>query len=264
MHFSKQAVTSLLLALLADGVSGQVNAGFDVNKAANIMTDKSGQSWEWGTAAQALLELDNNELSVFGPNPFPNGKIPKADPKIRALAYAKPHINRNSQVLVDKSAAGDPASLGVSAILLGQTDKVYLGAADRQADYLLNKVPKWSNGAISHRPDVAELWADNMAMSMPFCKFLPYTTSIMLLSLANLKSCSGLSSCSTQRPRLDGQDRPPVRPSARRPQDQPVPQLAPHHRPSVARHGSLVFRKRLGQLRHGPRAAYPAEVVWIV
>lgn len=173
MFVSKAAVTSLLLALLSGTAVADVNAGFNVQSAAKVMTDKAAQSWEWGTAAEALLELYNNDISVFGANPFPNGKIPHADAGIKALSYAKPHINRNSQTLCDNAAAGDPASLGVSAILLGQSDGVYTGAADRQADYLLHKVPRFSNGAISHRPDIAELWIDNMAMSFPFRKFAP-------------------------------------------------------------------------------------------
>lgn len=174
MRFSfKQAASSLLLSLLSSAaispVAADVDAGFDVFTAAQVMVDKASHSWEWGTAAEALLELYNNELSVFGPNPFPNGRVPSADPGTFALAYAKQFINRNSQVLVDNSAVGDPASLGVSAILLGQSDSTYIGAANRQADYILNQAPTWSNGAISHRPDVAEIWADNMAMSFPFC-----------------------------------------------------------------------------------------------
>lgn len=169
MFVSKAAVSSLLLALLSGVAVADVDAGFNVHSAEKVMTDKAGQSWEWGTAAEALLELYDNDLSVFGPNPFPDGKLPKADPKVRSLAYAKPHINRHSQTLCDNAAAGDPASLGISAILLGETDDVYTGAADRQADYLLHKVPRFSNGAISHRPDIAELWIDNMAMSFPFC-----------------------------------------------------------------------------------------------
>lgn len=136
------------------------------------MIAKASHSWEFGTAAEALLELYNNELSVFGSNPFPNGKIPSADPAIFALSYAKQFIDIDSQVLVLNSAVGDPASLGVSAILLGTSDSTYTGAAQRQADYILNQAPRWSNGAISQRPDIAEIWADNMAMSFPFCTFM--------------------------------------------------------------------------------------------
>ncbi|PVH72961.1 hypothetical protein DL98DRAFT_563348 [Cadophora sp. DSE1049] len=149
-----------------------VEAGYNPYSAAQAMIDKSSHSWEWGTAAEALLELYDSQLSVFGSNPFPGGKVPSADPSsVFALRYAKQFINVNGQVLVSDSAVGDPASLGVSAILIGQSDGSYIDAANRQADYILNQAPKWSNGAISQRPDVAEIWADNMAMSFPFCMY---------------------------------------------------------------------------------------------
>lgn len=170
MRTPKPSVLVPLVVLFTRATVGAIDAGYDVYKAAQVMADKASHSWEWGTAAEALLELYNEDLSVFGSDPFPNGKIPSVDPGISALTYAKPFINRDSQVLVDNSAAGDPASLGVSAILLGQSDSTYIGAAQRQGDYLLNQVPRYSNGAISHRPDVAELWADNVAMSFPFCR----------------------------------------------------------------------------------------------
>ena len=163
---------SLLLAAIAlapPALAITVNAGYDVFQAAQVMTDLASHSWEWGTAAQALLELYNPELSVFGANPFPGGHVPDAAPTIKALAYAKKFIKLNGKTLVPDTAVGDPASLGVSAILIGQSDGSYLDAADREADFILNQAPRWSNGAISHRADIAALWADNMAMSFPFC-----------------------------------------------------------------------------------------------
>lgn len=161
----------LVVGLFASNVlSNEVNAGFNAFQAAQVMVDKAGQSWEWGTAAEALLELYNPELTVYSSNAFPGGRVPKADPNTFALQYARQFINTNSQVFVGNSAVGDPASLGVSAILLGQSDQAYIDASNREADYILHDAPKYSNGAISHRPDVAELWADNVAMSFPFCK----------------------------------------------------------------------------------------------
>lgn len=68
-------------------------------------------------------------------------------------------------------SAGDPASLGVSAILIGQTQPEYLAAAGRQVEHLLATVPRWPNGAISHREDVAELWADFVYMAPPLLAY---------------------------------------------------------------------------------------------
>lgn len=58
---------------------------------------------------------------------------------------------------ISAGAIGDPASLGVSALLIGKTDPAFLAAAERQKNYLF-QAPKWKNGAISHRVEVAELW----------------------------------------------------------------------------------------------------------
>ncbi|KAK3314552.1 hypothetical protein B0H66DRAFT_576774 [Apodospora peruviana] len=130
------------------------------------MVNLASESWEWGTAAEALLELYNPELSVFGSNPFPGGNV-----------------------LVPNSAPGEPASLGVSAIMIGKSDQVYLDAANHQAHYLLNLVPRWSNGAISHRPDVAELWADNMAMSFPVLAYLAVQTNNATFMAETVSQC---------------------------------------------------------------------------
>lgn len=188
MRFSTQALLSLLLALLARTANADdINSGFDVSAAAQVMVDLASHSWEWGTAAEALLELYNGELSVFGSNPFPNGQIPNADHGTFALAYAQSFIDTGAQTLVADTAIGDPASLGVSAVLLGQSNSLYLSAANRQGDYILNDAPRWSNGAISQRANVAELWADNMAMSFPFCtSHRPLCSFLLITNITNI------------------------------------------------------------------------------
>lgn len=177
-------LTNIFLSVLAvssvnaASVKRAVNPGFDVQKVRQQMIGLAAHSWEWGTAAEALLELDSPGLSVFGANPFP---VPN-NPSSSALDYARGKIFTGGQYLVpndggfyrskicfflfflfrwgtDESAGavGDPASLGVSALLIGKTDPVFLAAAERQKDYLF-RAPKWQNGAISHRIEVPELW----------------------------------------------------------------------------------------------------------
>ncbi|CAJ2514048.1 Uu.00g021670.m01.CDS01 [Anthostomella pinea] len=126
-------------------------------------------SWEYGTFSEALLEWYDPSYSVFGNETFPAGRIPVLQvDQVRSLEYAKPHIWTNMTTLIDgDGAAGDPASLGVSAILIGQTQPAYEAAADRQMTHLLTAVPRWPNGAISHREAVAELWADFLYMGPP-------------------------------------------------------------------------------------------------
>ncbi|PVH74821.1 Six-hairpin glycosidase [Cadophora sp. DSE1049] len=188
-HHHEILVSFLLAVFLTTCVADVVDSGFDVYSAAQVMMNKASHSWEWGTAAEALLQLYNNELSVFATNPFPNGKIPTVSASTLALSYAKQFISTELPVLIPDSAVGDPASLGVSALLLGTLDSKYTSAAQRQADYILNEAPRWNNGAISHRPDVAEIWADNMAMSFPFLAYLAVQQNNATLMAETVTQC---------------------------------------------------------------------------
>jgi hypothetical protein len=59
-------------------------------------------SWEYGAAAESLLELYSPELSVFGQDPFPNGKLPTVDwPEVKSLAYSKQFIKTDADILID-------------------------------------------------------------------------------------------------------------------------------------------------------------------
>lgn len=154
------------------------DAGFNAKAAAERAQELAGHSWEYGTASEALLELYNPRLSVFSPQAFPAGKVPDSNPRlVPALAFAKRHIRLDNETLIDgDGASGDPASLGVSALMIGQTDKRYAEAAQRQFQHF-DKVPKWKNGAISHRDDYAELWADFIYMAPPFMAYYAVATN---------------------------------------------------------------------------------------
>ena len=61
-----------------------------------------------------------------------------------------------------EGSAADPASMGVPVLMaswLGLNDQDYAGAAKDQLDYLLYKVPKTPDGAISHRVSELQLWS---------------------------------------------------------------------------------------------------------
>ncbi|KAJ7638470.1 hypothetical protein FB45DRAFT_1054755 [Roridomyces roridus] len=144
--------------------------GFDI--AAVVKTAKilPSRSWEFGTAAEALLELYNPDLSVFSSHPFPVPTIPE-NYDIPSLTYAASKIvigTGANGLSTGDGAVGDPASLGVSAILLGKTNAAYAAAVQAEIKYITQDAPRFSNGAISHRTDVAELWADFIYMAPPF------------------------------------------------------------------------------------------------
>ncbi|KAJ4287373.1 hypothetical protein N0V90_012772 [Kalmusia sp. IMI 367209] len=144
--------------------------GAVLQKAIQVAT----HSWEYGTVAEALLEWNDPDLSIWH-NPFPDGKVPTLNVEdVSALTYIEPHIRTNSTTLVDGD--GDPAALGIPALLIGKTDSAYWDAATRQEQHLINDVPRWDNGAISHRENVAELWADFVYMVPPFLAYYAVAT----------------------------------------------------------------------------------------
>lgn len=138
--------------------------GFDIKAVISLAISLPSHSWEYGTASEALLELYNPTFSVFGEQPFP---IPELSPSPSSPSYS-PSLEYAKQKIVlgappntfsdGDGATGDPASLGVSGMLLGINEANYADAAKTQVEYLLQDAPRWSNGAISQRADHAELW----------------------------------------------------------------------------------------------------------
>ncbi|KAG5651508.1 hypothetical protein H0H81_008373 [Sphagnurus paluster] len=177
--------------------SGQVSSfqpfpfspGFDIQKVASLAESRPSHSWEYGTTAQALLELYNPSLSVFGETPFP---VLKGNRGIRALDYAKAKITlghgANSLSSSDGSTS-DPASLGVSAVMIGKGDTRYAQAAQETVDFLMNSAPRYYNGAISHRVSTPELWADFMYMVPPFLAYYAVDTWNETLLIESVKQC---------------------------------------------------------------------------
>lgn len=194
-----QSIGAALILLSADSLAapahhhGQcksVDAGFDPQKVMSRALNLSSHSWEYGTAAEAYLELTTPEYSVFNSKAFPHGKVPRVPATIPSLAYAKPNIRTNNQTLIDgDGASGDPAALGVSAILLGQSDKAYFDAATREKQHLLTQVPRMSNGAISQRDSNVAAWADFMFMAPPFLAYYAVATNDVGLLRETVRQC---------------------------------------------------------------------------
>ncbi|KAF8908561.1 hypothetical protein CPB84DRAFT_1813300 [Gymnopilus junonius] len=152
--------------------------GFDVEAVLALATTLPSHSWEFGTASEALLELFDAPHAVFGANPFPVPTIQPSDSP--SLTYAKENIVISTPpdgLSNGDGAVGDPASLGVSAVLLGKTLASYSEAAAQEAFYVINEAPKWPNGAISHRAQYAELWADFVYMAPPFLAYYGVATN---------------------------------------------------------------------------------------
>jgi hypothetical protein len=151
-------------ATLNDARAFHLDPGFDIRSVATAAKDLPSQSWETGTASEALLELYNPSISVFGHSPFPIPFVNTSD--IPALVYAKQWLDINTNVSAPQGlsggsgATGDPESIGVSAILIAKGDRnqTVADALDKEVNYIMNIAPRFWNGAISQRADVAELW----------------------------------------------------------------------------------------------------------
>ncbi|KAF8067998.1 Six-hairpin glycosidase-like protein [Lyophyllum atratum] len=184
--------------LLVRAVSGQLlsfpafpfSPGFNIQKVATLAESIPSHSWEFGAASQALLELYNSSLSVFGNTPFPVPSTNKDD--VTALKYAASKIvfgEGTDSLSAGDGAVGDPASLGVSAVMLGKTDPQYANAAKATADSMISSAPRFWNGAISHRVSVAELWADFVYMAPPFLAYYAADSSNETLLHESVKQC---------------------------------------------------------------------------
>lgn len=109
----------VLIAYSVVAVSGatvctqSISIGYDVNKVSGAATSAAVSNWEWGTQAEALLELDNPTISVFSNTAFPGGHIPKQSTV--GTTYAKPHIRTSGNIL---TAAGGKCFLSTMQSVL--------------------------------------------------------------------------------------------------------------------------------------------------
>ncbi|KAA1465990.1 Six-hairpin glycosidase [Dentipellis sp. KUC8613] len=176
--------SSVASAGLSDALIAKVRAN-----ALNIST----HSWEIGTLAEALTELEWPALSVFGADAIPPprrlparenardvlqiAEQPQADLKpfvqYRVVANKAP----GSLPLIDgDGAVGDPASIGSAVLLRNWTrpdlkNTSFSDAAAGQLQYLLQDAPRTPEGAISHRESQVQLWADFVYMAPPFIAY---------------------------------------------------------------------------------------------
>ncbi|KAF9552861.1 Six-hairpin glycosidase [Agrocybe pediades] len=178
-----------ILALSGLGHAQTLTDG-QVDTVSARLAEAAQQSWEFGTRAQTILELNATQYSVFSSNALPPpGTIPQSLSDSKALdpffAIAKNIVsnraksNNNTvgpQPLIQDGSAADPASIGVTVLLANWTGQDsgnidYAGAAKDQLDFLFEKVPKTSDGAISHRVSEVQLWSDFVYMVPPFLAY---------------------------------------------------------------------------------------------
>jgi hypothetical protein len=151
-------------ATLNDTRAFPLDPGFDIRSVAALAKALPSHSWETGTASEALLELYNPDISVFGRSPFPIPFVNTSD--IPALVYAKQWLIINTKpsspqgLSGGSGATGDPESIGVSAILIakGDDNQTVADGVNKEVNYIMNIAPRFWNGAISQRSNIAALW----------------------------------------------------------------------------------------------------------
>ncbi|KAJ3783584.1 Six-hairpin glycosidase [Lentinula aff. detonsa] len=180
-----------LLLLLQDVASAQNLTNSQISDVEMRLAEGATHPWELGTRAQALLEHDVQAFSVFSLI-IPSTSVPSNTSSAIAPVFsiAKGVVNNRTasngnitgpQPLVADDSAADPASIGTAVLLANWTnlgDGVdYAGAALDQLNFLYEKVPKTSDGAISHRTGEVQLWSDFVYMVPPFIAYYGLLTN---------------------------------------------------------------------------------------
>jgi len=163
-------------ALAPSGLSNNTLA-----KVRSRLLESANASWELGTAAEALTELSWPSLSVFEKSAFPpparlKASLNASDVLDIAVKTVSKKPADSLPLVADQGSAADPASIGVAVLLANWTrpdlsTDVFWKAASGQLDYLLHQAPKSTEGAISHRVDQVQLWADYVYMVPPFIAY---------------------------------------------------------------------------------------------
>ncbi|GAA5849294.1 hypothetical protein JCM9279_006440 [Rhodotorula babjevae] len=151
------------------------------------LNESATDTWTSGTHMEALLELDYPELSVFSSASYPpsSSSSPpyEVDSIVARWASRRPSWS-NELAWENGGAAADPAALGVGWLVAAAfedeaTQATYESYAKQEVNYLLDSVPRFSDGAISHRPpgEAASAWADFCSMVPPFLAYYGAATS---------------------------------------------------------------------------------------
>lgn len=181
----------MALCLFALQVSAQNLTDSQTSDVVSRLAQSATQPWELGTRAQALLEHGVREFSVFSLK-IPTSSVPSNTTSAIAPIFSiatSVVVNRTEsngnitgpQPLVADASAGDPASIGPAVLLANWTNLGggvdYAGAALDQLNFLYDKVPHTSDGAISHRTDMLQLWSDFVYMVPPFLAYFGLLTN---------------------------------------------------------------------------------------
>lgn len=125
-----------------------------IQKVKLAMLSMQRDSWEQGVAAQAFLEMrETGWVRLFARE----AALRQGEDGRLALTYGTSGIT-------------DPAANGEAVLAAAREtgDPELKRAAERMADWLLQRAPRSDSGAICHALGMRQVWADSMYMSPPF------------------------------------------------------------------------------------------------
>lgn len=124
-----------------------------LNKVKNVMLSMQRHNWEQGVAAQALLESGDREMMVL----FAREAVLRQDDDGRLG-------------MIGGSAVTDPAANGEAVLLAARMteDSKMAAAAEKMAQWLLNKAPRSLEGILYHLGRNRQIWVDSFYMAPPF------------------------------------------------------------------------------------------------
>ncbi|GAA5981784.1 hypothetical protein JCM11641_007423 [Rhodosporidiobolus odoratus] len=188
MRRPPQSAVALITALAAASLAAAAPVASDLAPLSNStiqlvkarLADSATDTWVGGTQMQALLEHDYPTLSVFSDASYPPTfeNDPTEVISIVSSWASKRSSDAKQLAYVSGGAAADPAALGVGWLVAAaargaagdeSTEEKWISQVKEEVEYIINDVPKTSDGAISHRPasEPAQLWADFMYMVPP-------------------------------------------------------------------------------------------------
>ena len=111
-------------------------------------------AWEQGTAAQALLEMGENDLAV----------LMAKEAVVRQLEDGRLAVISSNEGVTDPAANGE--ALLYAARATG--DPKLRRAAGNMLEYLLRRAPRTQDGTLYHIANKKQVWIDSMYMAPPF------------------------------------------------------------------------------------------------
>ena len=125
-----------------------------IEKITQAMLSMQRASWEQGVAAQAFLELGENEMVYL----------------LAQEAVLRQLDDGRLSVLYQDNGVTDPAASGKVVLYAGKLhdDKKLKEATEKMAHYLLEEAPRTESGIIYHILSAPEIWIDSMYMAPPF------------------------------------------------------------------------------------------------